>query len=358
MSVEKNNSNPKFLMSSEEKNELREIIFHSIHCLDRKRKRWQYMVAASVVFFLGIGMMYYQFTSESISIVDFANTSKYMEYIRENNVVLITGQGQVLNVKGLNSKISYSSSGDIIAIDGEKVLYQKASIGEDVVYNTLLVPFGKKSKIKLSDGSKIWLNSGSRLVYPAAFNGKNREVYLEGEAIFDVVHDKTRPFLVVSEGQKVEVLGTVFNVSTYMDESEIRTTLKSGSVQIEPNDKRLGNTLGKLKIIPGTQAIYDKRDKNIVSKPVNVEDYFSWINNELVFEKDQLHFIVRKLSRHYNVDIEIVAAELALETFSGTLDLKEDVEKVLRIIAGTTDMEYIKITENQYKINKKELPMK
>ena len=350
MNINKNNNTEDFLMSSKEKKELKGKIFQSIHSLERKKKRMRYMAAASIVIFIGIGMFFYQ--SPTTSIIDYVNTSTAIDENTNSKVVLITGEGKEVNVEGVDSKITYSSTGDKVTIAEELSVYQKALKEDEVVYNTLMVPFGKKSNLELSDGSKIWLNSGSRLVYPAVFKGGNREVYLEGEAIFEVVSDKKRPFLVVSEGQKIEVLGTVFNVSTYKSEKQVTTTLKSGSVQIEYQSQNSKNTTEKLKITPGTQATYNKEDKRIASKPVNVEHYFSWRNNELVFKNDPLQFIIGKLIRHYNVKIEINASSLAEETFSGNLDLKENVEKVLQIIARTSDMEYTKINENQFKINK------
>ncbi|WP_086478224.1 MULTISPECIES: FecR family protein [Arenibacter] len=356
MNIKENNNKEDFLLSSKEKKELKGKIFQSIHSLERKKKRLRFMAAASAIILLGIGMFYNQSPTESI--IDYVNTSALLEENKNGKVILITGEGKAVNVEGVDSKITYSSTGDKVTIEEEQSIYQNALKKNAVVYNTLMVPFGKKSKIELSDGSKIWLNSGSRLVYPAVFKGGNREVYLEGEAIFEVVSDKKRPFLVVSEGQKIEVLGTVFNVSTYKNDKEVKTTLKSGSVDIEYLSQNLKKPKNRLKITPGTQATYNKADKRIVSETVNVDHYFSWRNNELVFKNDALQFIIRKLTRHYNVDIEINAPELAEETFSGNLDLKEDVEKVLRIIARTTDMEYTKISENQYVINKKELPMK
>ena len=126
------------------------------------------------------------------------------------------------------------------------------------MYNTLIVPYGKRSQLQLADGSKVWLNSGSKLVYPVTFEGKRREVYIEGEAIFDVAHNAKQPFIVLSKDHEIEVLGTLFNVSNYLDDESISTTLKNGSVQIRYKTDSFLKGRKVLKIVPGTRSVYKK----------------------------------------------------------------------------------------------------
>ena len=161
-------------------------------------------------------------------------------------------------------------------------------------------------------------------MFPASFSEEKREVYLEGEAIFEVTHNKKQPFIVKSKDQDIEVLGTVFNVSNYADDDSIFTVLKSGSVQINYNNDNLISSKSHLKIVPNTLATYNKKDKNVFTKTVDVETYFSWRDGVFIFKNDALKTIMKKLSRYYNVDIIINDYNLSNQTFSGYLDVNED----------------------------------
>ena len=200
-----------------------------------------------------------------------------------DKVVLVLDGGENVAVDEEIAKINYSSTGQRVDIGNSKAIDQETSKEREVVYNTLIVPYGKRSEVQLSDGTLVWLNSGSRLVYPAVFADDKREVYLEGEAIFEVTHDRQRPFKVLSEGQEIEVLGTVFNVSSYLDEESINTVLKSGSVRISYGERTVLSGRDKLRILPGTMASYDRSTKSISSREVDVDQYFSWRDGVLIF---------------------------------------------------------------------------
>jgi ferric-dicitrate binding protein FerR (iron transport regulator) len=207
------------------------------------------------------------------------------------------------------------------------------------------VPYGRRANIELSDGSKIWLNSGSKFIFPATFEGDKREVYLEGEGIFEVNRDKNRPFVVKAYNHEIQVLGTVFNVSNYTDENTISTVLKSGSVLINLKNGSFFNSKESIKITPGTLAVYNKSDMEVITKKVEIEKYFSWRDGIYIFKNAPMQSIMKKISRYYNIDIIINDAYLANQTFSGYLDVKDTVENVLNTIKETTEFEY-HITEN------------
>src|SRR5690606_24784727 len=138
------------------------------------------------------------------SIETFVKTINDLE--PSSKVQLVLNDAHKIEIDEDNSAISYSSTGEKVQIGKEHSISQKTGHQEKIVFNTLIVPFGKRSEIMLSDGSKVWLNSGSKLVFPAHFEADQREVYLEGEAVFEVVHRKEQPFLVKSEHQVIEVL--------------------------------------------------------------------------------------------------------------------------------------------------------
>jgi ferric-dicitrate binding protein FerR (iron transport regulator) len=268
-------------------------------------------------------------------------------------VTLILGEGENLKIDEKITSINYSDSGEEVTIGATKTVSQQTLKNNKLVYNTLIVPYGKRSKIQLSDGSIVWLNSGSRLVYPIVFKGEKREVHLEGEGIFEVAYNKNQPFIVISQNQEAEVLGTVFGITNYLDENSINTVLKSGSVQISYTNALSSNS-DKMKITPGTIASYNKKSKAIISEKVNVDQYFSWRDGVLIFKNNDLKFIMKKLSRYYNIEIEISEFKYNKdnegETFSGYLDLNEDLDKVIKNIQMSTNMKY-RFIENKLIIN-------
>ena len=334
-----------------EKVVLKNKIFKSIENINKRKKRVRLGmgVLASVVFIIGIG--FYFLRTPATSITEFINASKEIDINESDDVVLILGEGENLSIDEESSTINYSNSGQKVTIGSSKEVNQETSINNKIVYNTLLVPYGKRSKIQLSDGTMVWLNSGSKMVYPAVFNGKSRELYLEGEAIFDVAHNKSKPFIVISDNQEIEVLGTVFGVTNYKDENTIKTVLKSGSVQISYNNNFTSSFhTEKMKISPGTKASYNKNTKSIISEKVNVDNCFSWRDGVLIFKNDDLRFITKRISRYYNLEIDIKDENLANETYSGYLDLNENIDSVIQNIKASTNMDYT-ITEDKITIN-------
>ena len=336
-------------ITDEENTDLKKRIFNTIQKDKRRNKNLWYksLAAACFVGCIGFGFYYYNMTSETNSITDFVNSSTIDSNTpTSDEVVLTLGKGNDLKIKEDVADINYSKSGKNVTIGNGQTFNQNIADTDKAVFNTLWVPYGKRSTLTLSDGSKVWLNSGSKLIYPIAFNEDKREVYIEGEAIFEVTHNKKKPFYVISDTQVVEVLGTVFGVTNYPDENSTNTILKSGSVQISyQNIKANSSHSDKMKISPGTKASYDKNTKSIVSEKVDVDNYFSWKDGFLISKNNDMEFIMKRISRYYNLEIIIENEELATETFSGYLDLNEDILSVINSIKESTNMEYLQ-TDN------------
>jgi ferric-dicitrate binding protein FerR (iron transport regulator) len=199
------------------------------------------------------------------------------------------------------------------------------------VINAVIVPYGKRTRVTLSDQSVVWLNSGSRLVFPAKFGKQKREVYLEGEAIFEVAHDSAHPFHVLTESLNVKVLGTVFNISAYRDDSLTSTVLVMGSVELSYPGKGLFRNSG-CRMAPGMLVSYDPGTGNIQSSEVDTRLYTSWRDGYLIFHKQPLINILKKISRYYNVEIRLEDPVLGNETFSGSLDLKTTAPDLLEVV--------------------------
>ena len=334
-----------------EKAALKSKIFKSVNQNSVRNKILWYSVGVAASISLLLSYAFYFNEGPSASISDFAKSSESLNKRASDKITLILGEGENLKIDDNVADINYSSSGKTVTLGVIKEVDQDVAKNDQIVFNTLLVPYGKRSKIQLSDGSTIWLNSGSKMIYPAVFNDNRREVYLEGEAIFDVAHDEDHPFVVLSEDHEIEVLGTVFCVTNYLDESSINTVLKSGSVQISYSKDSSPKNGDKMKITPGTLASYNKKFRSIKSEKVNVDNYFSWREGVLVFKNNNLSFIMKKLSRFYNINISISDEILSNETFSGYLDLNEDLDIVIQNIKESTNIDFV-FLNNEIKLNK------
>lgn len=302
---------------------------------ERRRRKRIYIgaVAAVVPLLVALGLFFKQPSEPSLD--DFVKDMSTDEPIATDKVTVIFNEGETVAMEEDESQVEYSATGSKVQLGSGQNVEQQTMKGDKLVFNTVLVPYGKRTFLKLSDGTKVWVNSGSKMIFPAVFKGKKREVFLEGEAIFEVAHNKKMPFLVKSKNQEIEVLGTVFNVSHYSEDSLMQTVLKSGSIRITYQEDPGKSFLIK----PGTLSSFDRNSKKVGTEKVNPDDYFSWRNGFLTLNKSSLGEIASRLSRYYNQDIQIQSPELRKLSFSGRLDLSEDLHQVLQTIKKTTDFE-------------------
>jgi ferric-dicitrate binding protein FerR (iron transport regulator) len=234
--------------------------------------------------------------------------------------------------------------------------------------NEITVSYGSKSRVTLPDGSVVNLNSGSTLRYPAKFSNTSRNVYLQGEAFFDVKKDPTHPFLVKTDAITIKVLGTKFNVKSYADEKTIQTTLVSGAVEIYSNKKELSENNKLLTLVPNQQAIIEKNIENASlienqeKKDLTVSDTLAlknqidivvaWKDNRLVFRDEKFDDLSKKLERWYDVEIDIRDTELRTVLFSGVF-VKETIEQALDALKLATPFKY-QMKKNQIIITKQQ----
>ena len=199
--------------------------------------------------------------------------------------------------------------------------------------NQIVVPRGRRSNIELADGTKLWLNSGSRAIYPVVFKGKSREIFIEGEGYLEVAHDATKPFYVVTDNMKVKVLGTKFNVSAYKEDDHVSLVLVEGSIEATTSHK-------SLLLKPNQLLNYTKLTDTSTIEQANVFEYVSWVDGWMLCNKEKLQSIVIKLSRYY--DIKICYHDLRLNnlTLTGKLDLKNNCEDVFKVICATAPLNY------------------
>lgn len=191
----------------------------------------------------------------------------------------------------------------------------------------LETPRGGEYSITMTDGTEVCLNAGSRIEYPAVFDGKERRVKTTGEAYFKVAHDADHPFIVETEGQEVKVLGTEFNINAY-SEDKVVTTLIRGSIALKP----MGSKGGELTLKPGDQAEYDKHNGTATLHPANTDVVSSWTRGKFVFEDQTLGQIMESLSRWYDFRYHFSNPQLASTVFMGSVPRYGNFQNVLHIL--------------------------
>ncbi|MBO9203859.1 MULTISPECIES: FecR domain-containing protein [Niastella] len=233
-----------------------------------------------------------------------------------------------------------SGHDNIIKLANDRITYDTAlNPNTGTTYHTLTVPRGiKMMQISLADGTLVWLNTGSSIKYPTSFTGNERRVELTGEAYFDVKHDAAKPFAVRTKDITVNVLGTRFNVSAYDDDEQCNVVLEKGSVALSA--KGATGILTK-QLVPGNLASFKPGGERIAIAAVNTEEYVSWKMGYLLFKQVPLEQIVKRVSRYY--DIQINTSELAHsdETFSGRLDLQNNITAVMDLVCLGTSYIYL-----------------
>lgn len=319
-----------------EKDQLKNRIKTSVRKHNWKRRFIRISAAAAILVGCALtGIWYFQMNSSS-EMIKYAQTFK--SPVTDTDTRLILQDGKEVRIGNVESQISYAQNGEDITIGTDQKVFQNI-ISKKTNYNTVIVPYGKRTLITLSEGTKVWLNSGSKLIFPAVFSENKREVYIDGEAVFEVTHSETNPFYVQTRDFDIKVLGTVFNVSSYSDDKNSSTVLQKGKIELSYKGNSIF-TKEKLTILPSTMAVYNPDENNFTKEKVNPQDYMSWHDGYLVFNNEKLINILKRLSRYYNVDILLTDAKIQNETFSGKLDLKGSPSKVLDIIAKTTPFIY------------------
>lgn len=255
-----------------------------------------------------------------MAMIAFADSTD--EFSRD--VKLVLSEDKKITITDEKSRVEYARDGGV-NVNSRKVYDVTKEKGEDNtgMFNQLIVPHGKRSSITFSDGTRIWVNSGSKVVYPVVFNEKKREIYIQGEVFLDVTrHDAGQLFVVKTQQADVRVLGTRFNVCAYKDEPNLQVTLEEGKVEVRTS----GDCTGLL--LPSQQLDYDIRSDKTSIRTVNLTNYTTWKDGYYQFEKQPLEFVFKKLSRYYGVRIEWDEAVGKLSC-SGKLDLKDELNDVL-----------------------------
>jgi transmembrane sensor len=303
-------------------------IAHRVHFL---KTAW-FRYAAAVLIIAGIGA--YLWNNNRKEKPAFAHVSTGEENIQPGvqKATLTLADGSIITLDSApNGQLAFQGNSAIIKKDGQLIYdsargsfspFEKGGSGDEHKvtlrggFNTMSTPRGGQYQLTLPDGSKVWLNSLTTITYPTIFN-KNREISITGEAYFEINPNPASPFIVKTIKDKIEVLGTSFNVNSYTDEPFVKTSLINGSIRI--NYKTLK---------PGEAFINNKIIKT------NLDHDLAWKNGYFSFEKTSLQSVMRQLSRWYDVDI-IYEGNIPERTFSGEIGRSLTLEQVLKGLSKT-----------------------
>lgn len=286
-------------------------------------------VAASIALLLGTGIFYFTKPKEqSIPVAEKAQeiapggTRGILTLSNGKQIILanisakdtIAKEGEEVTIKmGANGVITY-----IINPDAD------ASKNNPNAFNTLSTPTGGQYNIVLADGTKVYLNAVSSIKYPTQFNGDKRLVELDGEAYFEVAKDKSKPFIVKSDNQSIEVLGTHFNVHAYANESVVKTTLLEGSVAVSfKNQKSI--------LKPGQQSNVSDNFTKIKIREVDTDEAIAWKNGRFKFDNADLKTVMRQLERWYGIKVEY-RGDVSDVRFSGGTFMNKNLSEVLKVL--------------------------
>lgn len=315
------------------------------HIVIRRFIGWS-AIAASVTILLSIGLFLHQQEQPEIDYLSMLNTTP-TETLTDSQIQLYLDRQEILNLSE-QEEVIYQNGNVIIAQEEEIVKEQNLDSRQKL--NKLVVPYGKRMNLTLGDGSRVWVNSGTTIIYPSQFDQKKREIFINGEAYLEVAHEENREFIVKTTRMEVAVLGTSFNVSAYNEDSECSVALVSGKVAIKNsgyNDITLSpNQLYRL-----------TNDGQCGIESVNARDYICWREGLMKVDSEYLNSIFKRLSRYYNASIVYDKQEDMLLKCNGKLNLTQDIRLVLNTIQTTAPVT-IREENNQFIVEriKKEVP--
>lgn len=286
--------------------------------------------AAIILLPIAIGITTYWFINDQP-----AQPSKTMAGIQPGsaNAVLVLADGENIDLSNDIAQSLVEEDGTMIVNRKDELSYVGSGKNQrKVLFNTLIVPKGGEYNLVLSDGSRVLVNSMSKLIFPVRFSGNIRELSLEeGEAYFEVTKDQSKPFIVKVKGVRVEVLGTSFNIKAYADDQHLYTTLVEGQVKLSTDTQ----SSKAFFLMPDQQAVYDSESAGITIQKVDAKQIVQWTTGRYSFTNQTLNEIMKTLSRWYDFDYRYEDEALKQIRFEGGLNKYESISPILDIISGT-----------------------
>ncbi|SEL81675.1 FecR family protein [Parapedobacter koreensis] len=248
-----------------------------------------------------------------------------------DKAILILGNGRRMLLANEEAIISTEMGKNKIMTTHGKLIFESGKLPDStslkITYNTILTPSSAQFQVVLPDGSRVWLNAESSLKFPDRFIGKKRRVELSGEGYFEVAQDPSKPFEVITDGQKIEVLGTHFNINAYPNEQEIRTTLLEGKVRLIAGNNSVYMRPGQ----EGVSSTDPKTSNQIILRESDVKQTIAWKNGRFHFKDADIGTIMRSIARWYDVAINYPDGN-SKKTFSGSIYRSATLQEALKIL--------------------------
>ena len=309
----------------ENSNDFKKLQFKIKAIQNKKLRSISYRYAAILVFGLFIASVFvYQFSLKENSeiLLELSNGSKKIISLDENQDI-VNREGELLGIQR-EGTISYED----IADNGSA----------ELVFNTLSVPYAKRLHLIFSDGSSVFLNAGTTIKFPIKFlKGQPREVFLDGEAFFDIVKDEKHAFIVQANRLRTKVYGTKFNVNSYRNNDLDQIVLQEGSVGVKSNGEQT-KTSAEILLKPNEIAILDKTNL-LYKQKVDIKSHIAWVKGVFMFKNERFEDIFKKLERHYDVSIQINQPALNDSRYTGTFDI-ETIAEVLKTFSQLKGFSY------------------
>jgi ferric-dicitrate binding protein FerR (iron transport regulator) len=256
-----------------------------------------------------------------------------------NDILIVTGSRQ-LKVASDNPEITYSRAGTFSINSQPQQLDDPADRhASPSALSRIEVPPGKRAQLKLSDGTMLWINTGTTVIYPRVFSGEKREIFVDGEIYADIKPDAGKPFVIKTDGLEIRVRGTELNVASRGTHEAKQVVLVSGSVEIKQNDNNL-------QMLPG--QLFTATESGSSLKTVDPEVYTSWRDGICIFEDEEIEAILLKLAKHYNVTMLLPHHPSGIVCF-GKLELKDDLPALLNALSQIASFNFA-IKDHQYRI--------
>lgn len=309
------------------------------------RKYWTFGIAASVVICISVVFGLYKYNNIQHKLVSSENVFSSIT-TGGNRAVLILSKGEKIDLMAAqNGKLAQEAGTKINKIGDGELVYSspgsELSKTDEKALNTIITPRGGQYQVTLPDGTKVWLNSESSLKFLANLGSQNgRYVELTGEAYFEVAKRtqlpdgkgvaRRIPFIVTTPNQTIEVLGTHFNINSYLDEPIARTTLMQGKLKVSKN-----NSVNSVLLKPGEESVISSFNDIVTVTDADIDGVIAWKNGEFAFNNENLGSIMRKLSRWYNVDVEFTNDSKRLVIIGGYIPRSSNISKVLKMLEMT-----------------------
>lgn len=326
-------TNPEIGLTEKELKHRKDLLWEKLFHIRRRRSIYRWGGYAAVCLLMIGAVLFFKFAGQENAPASPVLTARLPALPPGNSkAVLKLEDGREIVLDSLTDK-SIEYSGGVIRKQGQTLVYDSAN-SKDLHYNKLFIPRGGEYRLILADGTRVWINSCTELIFPVAFPENERVVEVNGEAYFEVAREQKRPFKVMVQGMQVRVYGTKFNVNSY-EEGRVTTTLLEGKVGICRKDETKEKMLK-----PDEQAVFDNSSGEFRIRHIDAAEFIAWKNGEFVFNDESIEAIMKRLAVWYDIEVIYENESVRHKKFTGVLARYQTIDKILYYIAETATVSF------------------